>query len=305
MRVGLSWEPSGGDVRAAWSWITSEATQADGLGFDSVWIAESRDEVSSCPSPAVFLTFLARRTRSVNLRAKRLVTHANPVRIAEEIAVLDVFSRGRAGLALAAAGAQGVSPDRVHETLDFVTSAWSTDEVRYRGEFIRFPTHTPDDAPLGASTPTTRKRYVPQWEQGPVTPDFLAITPKPYAVLPPTNVEITDDETLEWAAHNGVSPLISAETPTSEAVERFERYRSIADSCGRRRSDVEPVFERYMSMDGKGDALVLGGDSAALIEQIRDIALTTAISHLVWRRRGPGDGDLYRFAAEVQLLLQA
>jgi len=305
MRVGLSWEPTGADVGAAWDWIAAEAAQADGLGFDSVWISESRDGAASCPSPAVFLTYLARRTKNVHLRARRLVTHANPVRIAEEVAVLDVFSRGRAGLALTAAGAQQVAAARVHETLDFVTAAWATDEFRYRGEFIRFPTHTPDDAPPGPSTPTTRSRYVPQWERGPVTPDFLAITPKPFASMPPTSVEIADDETLEWAARNGVSPLVAAETPTSSAVERLERYRSIADSCGRRRAEVEPVLERYIGIDGEADAVALGGSCADLVEQIRDIALTSAVSHLVWRRRSPRDGDLYRFAAEVQLLLQA
>ncbi len=34
-------------------------------------------------------------------------------------------------------------------------------------------------------------------------PDFLAITPKPMSPRPPTYVEITDDDTLAWAADQG------------------------------------------------------------------------------------------------------
>lgn len=305
MRVGLSWETSGDDAGGAWQHIISEAVAVDGLGYDSVWLRESRDDAASVSSPAIFLTYLARRTRNVHLRSVRLVTHANPVRIAEEIAVLDVFSRGRAGLALAAAGAQGVPGSLVHETHDFVTAAWALDEIRYRGDHIRFPTHTPDAAPSGVTTPAPGDRYVPQWERGPAISDYLAITPKPFASMPPTHVDITDDETLEWAARSAVSPLVPATTPTDDAVARLTRYRSIADAAGRRRAEVEPTIERYMALDGADDPVTLGGDSASLVERIRDVVLESHASHLVWKRRGPGDGDLYRFAAEVQPLLQA
>jgi len=81
--------------------------------------------------------------------AGRCVTRALAAHVAEEVAVLDNFSRGRAGLAFAPASRQGVAPGHVHEMIDFVTSSWAVDEVRYRGEHIRFPAHTPDDAPPG------------------------------------------------------------------------------------------------------------------------------------------------------------
>jgi alkanesulfonate monooxygenase SsuD/methylene tetrahydromethanopterin reductase-like flavin-dependent oxidoreductase (luciferase family) len=307
VRVGLSWDlDPDRNAAEAWPPVLGEIVQADGLGYDSAWVPEGRAGAASCSSPTLFMTFAARRTKSIQLRsAARCVTRTNPVRIAEEVAVLDGFSRGRAGIAFAAAGRQGVPVGRVHETIEFLASAWTSDEFRYRGEFVRFPSHTDDEAPRGASEPDGGREYVPQWEWGPITPDFLAITPKPYATRPPVHVEIDDDETLEWAERNGVSPVMGAQVPTERAVARLARYRKAADAVGRGRGEVDAVLERRIAIDGESDAHALGGGSREIVRAIRDIRASTFFSHLVWRRSGNGDGDLLRFASEIQPLLQA
>jgi hypothetical protein len=41
------------------------------------------------------------------------------------------------------------------------------------------------------------------------------------------------------------------------------------------------------------------------LNAIRELRGRTAISHFVWRRNGATPMDLYRFASEIQLLLQA
>ena len=228
-----------------------------------------------------------------------------PVRIAEEVAVLDTFSRGRAGIAFAGPGAQGVAPGHVHETIDFVTAAWSYDELRYRGDHVRFPAHTSDDAPRGASEPAESGAYTPQWEWGPIMPDFLAVTPKPYATLPPVYVDITDDETLAWAAESGISPLVGADVPTADAIARLASYRAKADAAGRRRHEVEAVLERRIAIDGATTDTVIGGSTREIVEAIRAIRVETGIAHIVWHRDGEAPMDLYRFASEVQTLLQA
>ncbi len=306
MRVGLSWTPKpDADAKSAWATIISEATTADAVGLDSVCVHESRTAPNGCPSPSVMLTFLSRRTRTVQLIGTRLLEAVNPARLAEEVGVLDTFARGRAGLGFASASSQGAPSGRLHETIDFVTAAWATDELRYRGGFIRFPTHTPDDAPAGVSTPEPGDSYVPQWERGPVMPDFLAITPKPLAARPPVFVEIADRDTLEWAARQGISPLVKAHTPTEEAVASLQRYREIAAAAGRRRGEVEVALERHIAMGGDGDDTTVGGSSTELIDLLRDLGATAGVSHLIWNRRGPSDGDLFQFAREVQLMLQA
>jgi alkanesulfonate monooxygenase SsuD/methylene tetrahydromethanopterin reductase-like flavin-dependent oxidoreductase (luciferase family) len=307
MRVGLSWDLERWDAPGeAWAAVIEEIEQADQMGFDSVWIAEGREGASDCSSPELFMTFAAKRTKSVQLRvAGRRVTRHDPVRIAEQVAVLDTFSRGRAGIAFASGGFQGVAPSHVHEAVDFVTSAWSYDELRYRGDHIRFPAHTPDDAPRGASAPEVRGEYLPQWEWGPITPDYLAITPKPYVSRPPVYVDIEDDDTLEWAARAGIAPFVGADVPTEQAVERLTRYRQSADDVGRRRSEVEAVLERRITLDGPGDATTLGGTTHDLVVAIGDIRAKTGLEQIVWRRSESTPMDLYRFASQVQPLLQA
>ena len=310
MRVGLSFDLDGdGDPEVVWRAVVDEIASADNLGYDSAWVNESRDGPASCAAPSFLLTFASRRTRCVQLRAAgRQIGRDSLVRIAEEIAVLDLFSRGRAGVAFAAASRQGILPEQMHEAIDFLTTAWSSDEFRYRGAHFQFPAHTLDDAPVGASGPSGTGPYSPQWEQGPAMPDYLAVTPKPYAVRPPVAVEIDDDATLEWAARNGVSPLVGADTPTDAAVERLARYRTTACATGRRPAEVEVVLERRIALDGEGDAAALGGSPRDLVDQIRALRARTGLSHLVWRRRSDEIGRidlLFRFAGEVQPLLQA
>jgi alkanesulfonate monooxygenase SsuD/methylene tetrahydromethanopterin reductase-like flavin-dependent oxidoreductase (luciferase family) len=306
MRVGLSWTldpalPTG----AAWDHLVDEAVAADTFGYDSVWVHEDRSAPHGVSSPSILLTFLSRRCRNVALIGHRLVTHVNPVRLAEEIGVLDVFSRGRAGLSFAAARGQGVDAEVVHETVDFVTSAWALDEFAYRGRHLRFPTHTPDDAPLGASTAPRGGRYVPQWERGPAMPDHLAITPKPVSPRPPVHVEITDDDTLVWAAEHGVSPLLPATVPHVEVVDRLEQYHARAAAVGRLRREVDVAVERRIVVGGDTDDVAFGGRPDTLVDELRDLAAAGGITHLVWQRHGPADGDLFQFASQVQLLLQA
>ena len=307
MRLGISWDTNRfDDAASGWQEILSEAEQADKLGFHSVWIGEGRESAADISAPSIFLTYLARLTNNVQLRISgRRVTHALPAHIAEEVAVLDTFSRGRAGIAFARASAQGVPSAHVHEMIDFVTTAFASDELRYRGDHIRFPAHTPDDAPKGASVPESEGPYLAQWDWGPETPDFLAITPKPYVPHTPVAVEIADDETLDWAAKNGISPMIGAEVTTDEAADRLARYRKTADAAGRARREVEAVLERRIALDGDSDAHTLGGSPRDILNAIRELRGRTGISHFVWRRNGAVPMDLYRFASEIEMLLQA
>jgi alkanesulfonate monooxygenase SsuD/methylene tetrahydromethanopterin reductase-like flavin-dependent oxidoreductase (luciferase family) len=146
---------------------------------------------------------------------------------------------------------------------------------------------------------------VPQWDWGSETPDFLSITPKPYVPHTPLNVEIDDDETLEWAAQHGISPMAGADMPTAEAVEKLVRYREVADKAGRSTREVEAVLERRIALDGEADERTLGGTPREVLNAIRSLRGKTGISHFVWRRSGATPMDLYRFTSEVQVLLQA
>lgn len=310
MRVGLSWEFDQSRPPAeAWASVIAEAEAADGLGYDSAWIHESRGQSADCPAPSIFLTAAARRAPGLHLRAaSRTVDHCHPVRLAEEIAVLDLYSRGRAGISFAAASRQGVPAARLHETIEFVRSAWSLAEFRYRGEHIRFPAHTSDDAPPGVSEPPPAEDYQPQWEWGPATPDFLAVTPKPFNPRPPVYVEITDEATLAWAARNGISPFVPAEVSYERALSLLAEYRQRLTAAGRSASEAEPVLERWIEPGAAGDTTILGGSTREMVVRLRAARLRAGVTHLVWRRTPAQTGrrdQLSQFQSEVQLLLMA
>ena len=83
----------------------TEVERAEALGFDSVWLAEHhgvRDHY--WPAPIQMLTALAARTSRVQLGANVCVfPFYHPVHLAEETALLDVVSNGRAVWALPSA----------------------------------------------------------------------------------------------------------------------------------------------------------------------------------------------------------
>ena len=313
MKVGLSWDldqnadPVETPVER-WRSVLDEIIQADNLGFDSVWIPEGRDTAVSCPQPSMYLTGAAVKTKSIQLvAASRTVGHEHPVRIAEEVAVLDLYSQGRAGISFLSGASQQVAEQHVQEVVDFVKVAWTADEFRYRGDYLQFPSSTGDEAPRGASEPEPNSalEFVPQWEAGPVQPEFLTVTPKPHQRLPMAYIEVDEESTLEWAARQGVSPVVRADVPTEEAVERLARYRRIADDAGRSRAEVDPILERRLIIDGASDPHTLGGTSDELIKTIRQLKLVGSFRHLVWKRETSNDGQLLQFAGEIQPLLQA
>src|SRR5262249_50432837 len=77
-----------------------EIALADAVGFGTIWAVEHHflTEFSHCPAPEVFLGALSQRTKRIRL-GHGVVLLPNPfnypIRVAERVAALDIFSRGR------------------------------------------------------------------------------------------------------------------------------------------------------------------------------------------------------------------
>ena len=85
--------------QARYADVVSQAQLADKLGYDSVWLAELHfnPRFSVMPAPLVLGGAIAQTTTRIRIGAAvHLLPLHYPVRIAEEIATLDVLSQGRA-----------------------------------------------------------------------------------------------------------------------------------------------------------------------------------------------------------------
>ncbi|MBM3942748.1 MAG: LLM class flavin-dependent oxidoreductase [SAR202 cluster bacterium] len=130
--------------------LVSQATLADKLGFQTVWLAELHfnPRFSVMPSPLLAASAIAQATQRIRVgTAVNLVPLHHPIRLAEEVATLDLLSGGRAVFGIG----RGSNPshyegygipmsegrDRFQEALDFVLQAWATDSLDFQGRYYQ------------------------------------------------------------------------------------------------------------------------------------------------------------------------
>jgi alkanesulfonate monooxygenase SsuD/methylene tetrahydromethanopterin reductase-like flavin-dependent oxidoreductase (luciferase family) len=127
-----------------------QLSRADDQGFDCAWVAEhhfSRYGIG----PAIHLTAanLAARTTKIKIgTAITILPFMHPLRVAEEVAMLDILSEGRIrwGVGRGYQGHEfegfGVDITRSHEIfyeqLEIIEKAWTGEVISHEGEFFQF-----------------------------------------------------------------------------------------------------------------------------------------------------------------------
>ncbi|MBI4610763.1 MAG: LLM class flavin-dependent oxidoreductase [Candidatus Rokubacteria bacterium] len=129
--------------------LLEQVVAAEELGFESFWVAEHHfHEYGGIPRPPIWLAAAAERTRLIRLGSAVVVLpFDNPLRVAEDYAMVDVLSSGRLNLGVGSGYLKhefegfGVSPeekrDRFDEALEIVLRAWSGERVTYEGKYHR------------------------------------------------------------------------------------------------------------------------------------------------------------------------
>ena len=122
----------------------------DETGYDAVWLAEHHfSSFSICPSVHMMGIHIANRTRNLRIgTAVSLAAFYHPLRLAEEIALLDVLSGGRVnwgagrGYQTVEFEAFGVPPkesyQRYREAVEIVLEAWTSERITYDGDYYHF-----------------------------------------------------------------------------------------------------------------------------------------------------------------------
>ena len=97
-----------------------QAIVAEELGYDSVWVTEHHSQFGVVGSPAVLLAAIAARTTRIRIGSMAtILPYHNPVRVAEDYALVDVLSGGRLEFGV---GRGNVSSERALFGVDPATS---------------------------------------------------------------------------------------------------------------------------------------------------------------------------------------
>ena len=181
----------------------------DSAGFRTYHMSEHHSTpLNLTPSPSVFLAAVAQRTKRLRLGALVYVLPAHhPLRLAEEICMLDHLSRGRIEVGIGRGASPhelhyfGVDPDHAQamyvEAYSVLMQALTQDEVDFRGKHYHFENVPIDIKP--AQLPHPPLWYAVPVPEGAVWPAQNAINIVCGGPLPRVR-EITDRYRAEWAA---------------------------------------------------------------------------------------------------------
>ncbi len=126
-----------------------EAELCDELGFDTIWLAEHHfDGGCAYVDPMTFATAIAARTNQINIgfAVAQMALH-HPIRLAEQVALIDNLSQGRIIVGLGRGTAYnfyeyrgfGVNPDEAHERLieaeEILSKVWTAQDYTHDGTY--------------------------------------------------------------------------------------------------------------------------------------------------------------------------
>lgn len=139
LRIGIYDEAPGGERGGRSAERLERLALAEAQGYDAIWLA---DRAGSDAGGAHGLYFELGQLAALTTRAE-LGLHASvpmglhPLRVAEDLAVLDIMSSGR--LSWAVRGPRSGSAGLLLEQLAVIRGAWSGDAFAHEGEHLSFP----------------------------------------------------------------------------------------------------------------------------------------------------------------------
>jgi alkanesulfonate monooxygenase SsuD/methylene tetrahydromethanopterin reductase-like flavin-dependent oxidoreductase (luciferase family) len=201
----FSWPERRVDLATVYARALERIEIMDRTGYDAVWLAEHHfSGFSVCPSVHMLGTLAAARTRRLRIgTAVSLAPFYHPLRLAEEVALLDVLSGGRVnwgagrGFARVEFTAFGVPPEesasRFRETVEIVLRAWTDERLSFAGQHFRF--------------------------------EDVEVLPKPAQLPhPPVWMAATSEASIEWAASRGFSILMDPHSSNAEIGRKRRLY---------------------------------------------------------------------------------
>jgi alkanesulfonate monooxygenase SsuD/methylene tetrahydromethanopterin reductase-like flavin-dependent oxidoreductase (luciferase family) len=160
------------------------------------------------PSPLIMLSAATQVTERIKLitMGLSLALYPHPVRVAEEVAMVDNLSGGRVTMGVMSSGAQNLysysltvdqERGRKEEAYDLIVKAWTEESpFEWHGEYFDY--------------------------------NCVSVLPRPLQTPhPPIWAPMSAEESLEWAARKHVGAITSGSTPTAaKALKHYCNYAS-------------------------------------------------------------------------------
>ena len=285
-----------------------EVLRGEELGFDSVWMEEHHSVVDHYwPSPLPVLAGFATRTSRVTLGTDILVApFYHPARLAEDVALLDVMSGGRAVLGVAI----GYKPDefalygvdlvkrgaRFEEQLAIVKGLWTQETLSFRGTYYQLegklePRPITKPHPpiwIGGWGELTLRRAATlgdNWIPGP-TADLARLLDGKQRFIAHRRAAGLTGRVEEWPLTRDV---IIADTDR-EARELAERHIMVSYRKEYAGGWKHPFIDASIATDLdtiKKDRFLIGGPDQ-VIEELRPFVEQYGMTHLICRLFFPG-----------------
>jgi alkanesulfonate monooxygenase SsuD/methylene tetrahydromethanopterin reductase-like flavin-dependent oxidoreductase (luciferase family) len=219
------------------------AIYCDNAGYDSIWYSEhhfGHEGNELIPNPLMMGADIAARTKNIRIgQAANVITFWHPLRLAEDIALLDQLSKGRieVGLARGLYEREGANLSKVsnprdkqnrvlfEETFEILRKALSNRFFSHKGEFYEFP---PEG--LKWEHPFSHKSSeFMDMEKGEI--NKISVMPPPYKKSLPRFWQTVDTPpSIIRAAELGINAIFWMPT-VKELKKRFELYREHASKA--------------------------------------------------------------------------
>lgn len=215
--------------------LRQQTVMAEELGFEAIWLGEhhfSPYGLGDLPNPILLGADLAARTSRIRIgQMANIATWWHPIRLAEDLAILDNMTRGRVEVGFG----RGIWPyegpqfhpnadprkDRENrelfqETVEVVRKIWTQEYFSHQGANYTFPAHD-----TRYSHPTYQTD--PAWHDGERVTN-LRVTPRPYQQPhPPLWMTVSTDRSVTTAAEMGLKACYW-QPPALRIRQRMETY---------------------------------------------------------------------------------
>jgi alkanesulfonate monooxygenase SsuD/methylene tetrahydromethanopterin reductase-like flavin-dependent oxidoreductase (luciferase family) len=260
--------------------LAEQARLADDLGYDSISFTEHHFHVEGFElsnNPVLLDLFVGLQTKRIRVGQLGIVlpTH-NPIRVAEDIAMLDHMTGGRANAGFARGyqrrwvdvmaqqthGIHGAFPHQ-HDAVDeanraafeecfrIIKKAWTEDLLSYQGRYWRIP---PGETPWDLES---TRRWGAGVEQGVVR--AVGVVPKPLQRPHPPLFQpfASSERSIRWCAEEGVTAILPPLHPALE--DRLVRL--YAEVSGKPLGEGVGVLRDVILAPTEDEAMALWADS--------------------------------------------